>query len=63
MTVTNLNPLGQWFWNEDIWLPPNVTWSDLEGSRGGVHYSKFTDLWYPIPAAFIIIAIRFIFEK
>ena len=22
--------LANWFWNEDIWLPPNVTWTDLE---------------------------------
>ena len=28
--------LANWFWNEDIWLPPNVTWTDLENG-----YVKF----------------------
>ena len=56
----------KWFWNEHIWLPPNVTWSDLEVSmnpKQGVAVAKFTDLWYPIPAAFIVIAVRFAFER
>lgn len=57
--------LTKWFWNEDIWLPPNVTWSDLETSmsREGVTFAKFTDLWYPIPAALVVILIRFLVEK
>jgi len=58
--------LNQWFWNEDIWLPPNVTWSDLETSmnpKEGVRVARFADLWYPVPAAFIVIAIRYVFER
>ena len=53
------------FWNEDIWLPPNVTWSDLTNYRGqrGVNYRVFSDLLYPIPAAFIVIVIRRLFER
>lgn len=56
---------AKWFWNEDIWLPPNVTWTDLEVSmsRGGVAVAKFSDLWLPIPAALIVIAIRYVFER
>ena len=60
--------LANWFWNEDIWLPPNVTWNDLESSMGHgdqefESVAKFTDLWYPIPAAFVVIAVRLFFER
>ena len=57
--------LFKWFWNDDIWLPPNVTWTDLEQSeiREGVAVPKFSHLWYPIPASLIVIAIRYIVER
>jgi sphingoid base N-palmitoyltransferase len=53
------------FWTEQIWLPPNVSWSDLTNYDGKeeVNYRKFSDLWYPIPAAFLIILIRTFFER
>lgn len=66
MGVTVLmQPLSNWFWDEDIWLPPNVTWSDLEMSskHGGVTYSKFSDLWYPVPAALLVILLRVLVER
>jgi hypothetical protein len=54
-----------YFWTEQIWLPPNVTWTDLTNydGQGDVNYRKFSDLWYPIPAAIFIIVIRTIFER
>lgn len=57
--------LFKWFWNDDIWLPPNVTWTDLEQSeiREGVAVPKFSHLWYPIPASLIVIAIRYFVER
>jgi len=57
--------LFKWFWNDDIWLPPNVTWTDLEQSeiREGVAVPKFSHLWYPIPASLIVIAIRYVVER
>ena len=21
--------LSRWFWDDEVWLPPNVTWDDL----------------------------------
>ena len=54
------------FWKEDIWLPPNVTWSDLTNYPGGggeVNYRKFSDLMYPIPAALLLIVIRYTLER
>ena len=61
----NSMTLTKWFWNDDIWLPPNVTWTDLEQSeiREGVAVPKFSHLWYPIPASLIVIAIRYAVER
>lgn len=63
--MASTNFFTTWFWNEDIWLPPNVTWSDLETSMGreGVAIAKFADLWYPIPAAILVIITRYFVEK
>ena len=100
--------ISAWFWNPDIWLPPNVTWESFQetpqdnnlnretltssssililllwvwtlcpkniGWCWGFFYSEnlptqngefaqFTDLWYPIPIAVILMLIRFLVEK
>ena len=54
--------IGSWFWNDDIWLPPNVTWSDLQ-SNEEVTYFNFYDLIYPIPAGVLLIFIRRFVER
>lgn len=53
------------FWNEHVWLPPNVTWAHLTNARGqtGVNYRVVSDLWYPIPAALLVILIRTQLER
>ena len=48
------------FWNEDVWLPSNVTW-DLFSGDG--RFAQFSHLYYPIPAALAVIAIRMIIER
>lgn len=57
--------LSQWFWNERVWLPPNVTWKELDSlaEANENNYSKFNYLWYPIPAAFLLIFIRTLSER
>ena len=62
MAGSAASDLQAWFWNDDYWLPENVTWSDLESSEQAM-YVKSTDLWYPIPAAFILIGLRYILER
>jgi len=58
-----LTDLSAWFWNPSIWLPPNMTWSDVDPSTHTVKYTQFSDLCYPIPAACFIILIRIFFER
>ena len=48
------------FWNEDIWLPPNVTWDSFSGDE---KFAQFSHLYYPIPAAFLVIAVRMVIER
>lgn len=58
-----LKKFSNGFWNEDVWLPPNVTWKDIEpGSRDDVTYADYRHLLWPIPMSFIIIALRFVVE-
>ena len=54
--------LSEWFWNPDVWLPPNITWADIK-SNETVKYAEFEDLYHPIPMAFIFLVIRFFIER
>jgi len=49
------------FWDESIWLPPNITWKDVE-PRDGL-YTNFYDLWYPLPIAAFIVVLRSMVER
>ena len=71
-----MSALTDWFWNERVWLPPNMTWASVRpvpGSKRFVRllismmiqeqlfsprYTKFEELWYPIPAGILLIFIR-----
>ena len=48
------------FWNEDVWLPSNVTWDSFSWDG---RFAQFSHLYYPIPAALALIAIRIIIER
>ena len=63
---------AQWFWDPDIWLPPNVTWESFDTTQvvkqgGDViqpgQFARFGDLWYPIPLAVVVMAVRQVVEK
>ncbi|XP_045597492.1 ceramide synthase 6 [Procambarus clarkii] len=52
--------LSQWFWSEDVWLPPFYTWDDLVHSRHFI-YPNFYDVWtYPLGFALFFIALRYL---
>lgn len=54
-----MEEISEWFWNERVWLPPNVTWQKLETlAEQRENYSNFSYLWYPLPAALVLLVIR-----
>ncbi|KDR21874.1 LAG1 longevity assurance-like protein 6, partial [Zootermopsis nevadensis] len=50
------------FWSPDVWLPPNVTWADLE-PNDKIAYANYRHLVIPLPLAFMLLGIRFILER
>ena len=62
--------ISSWFWNPDIWLPPNVDWDNFTEHKvlnntviEPENYAKFSDLWYPIPMALVVMVIRWVVEN
>uniref|UniRef100_A0A670ZKN1 Uncharacterized protein n=1 Tax=Pseudonaja textilis TaxID=8673 RepID=A0A670ZKN1_PSETE len=47
-----------WFWWENIWMPANCTWADLEDHNGYI-FPKPRQLFATIPYAFVMLVIRF----
>ena len=61
---------AHWFWDPDIWLPPNVTWESFDTSQvvkeaviEPGQFARFGDLWYPIPMAVMMMVFRLMVEK
>lgn len=60
-----------WFWNPDVWLPPNVTWDSFNEQQRVQEnvivepedFAKFNDLWYPLPCALVVIVLRTTVEQ
>ncbi|XP_028650936.1 ceramide synthase 2-like [Erpetoichthys calabaricus] len=50
-----------WFWWDRLWLPYNLTWTDLEDRDGRV-YAKASDLWITLPLALLFLVVRQAFE-
>jgi hypothetical protein len=51
------------FWDDNFWLPPNVTWKDLKARESEVAYASFGDLSYPLVLAWAVVVIRKAIEK
>uniref|UniRef100_A0A8D8Y989 Ceramide synthase 6 n=2 Tax=Cacopsylla melanoneura TaxID=428564 RepID=A0A8D8Y989_9HEMI len=53
------------FWNPYIWLPPNITWADLEQSdpNSKIQYPDHRHLFYPLPMALGMLVLRYFLEK
>ena len=56
--------LSKWFWNEDFWLPPNITWHDIDPNKNTkINYASFDDLYvYPWRLIVLIFFYRYIAE-
>ena len=53
-----------WFWNDDFWLPPNVTWHDITPDRSSkITYASFDHLYvYPWLLVVCIFIHRYLME-
>ncbi|KAG7456734.1 hypothetical protein MATL_G00239100 [Megalops atlanticus] len=61
----NTNRMGlldQWLWRQEHWLPPGITWEDMEGQEGA-QYPRPRDLFVTLPLALGFIALRYVFER
>ncbi|XP_060701994.1 ceramide synthase 4a isoform X1 [Hemiscyllium ocellatum] len=54
--------LDKWLWHHEYWLPPGITWKDMEDSDHD-RYPRPRDLFISIPYAFVFIAVRYLFER
>ena len=52
--------LSQWFWDHEFWLPPNVTWEDVntKSSTRGITYAEFSHLAYPLAIGLMLCVVR-----
>lgn len=57
-----LDTISEWLWWERLWLPVNVSWSDLEDNEGRV-YAKASQLYAALPCALCMLLIRYLFER
>ena len=58
------------FWNDDVWLPPGVTWSSMKQPQTvnnttiyPEQFAQFGDLWYPLPLALVMLLARWLVER
>jgi ceramide synthetase len=69
--ATVARDVAAWFWNSDVWLPPNVTWDSFNEEQivkekiviEPKDFARFNDLWYPLPCALFVIVLRWMVEK
>ncbi|XP_077298844.1 ceramide synthase schlank isoform X2 [Arctopsyche grandis] len=55
--------VGSYFWSESVWLPPNVTWQDIEPAADKpVRYTDYTHLLFPVPLALFVLLLRYLLE-
>ncbi|XP_072457069.1 ceramide synthase 4-like isoform X1 [Notamacropus eugenii] len=54
--------LYDWFWNEKYWFPQEYSWADFEDSDEVV-YPHPKDLLAVVPLTFVIIIVRYTFER
>ncbi|XP_030644280.1 ceramide synthase 2a [Chanos chanos] len=57
-----LSGLSEWFWQERLWFPEGLGWSDLQDKDGRV-YAKAADLWVTLPVALGFLIGRQVFER
>lgn len=54
--------IGEWLWWDRLWLPGNLTWTDLKDEEGLV-YAKVSHLYVIVPYALVFLLVRYLFER
>jgi len=62
LVSNSLSRISQTFWSADVWLPPNVTWDDIQPTET-IAYPNFAHVWYPILFSFGLTLIRLLLER
>ncbi|XP_064184738.1 ceramide synthase 2-like isoform X2 [Anguilla rostrata] len=57
-----MGALDQWLWRHEYWLPPGITWEDMQ-SQEGSWYPRPRDLLVALPLAVGFISFRYVFER
>eukprot|EP00095_Tigriopus_kingsejongensis_P001622 snap_masked-scaffold289_size220122-processed-gene-1.19 protein:Tk01622 transcript:snap_masked-scaffold289_size220122-processed-gene-1.19-mRNA-1 annotation:"ceramide synthase 6-like" len=57
-----LQEASDWFWHDDFWLPPNVTWS-VFNSPEGARFAHYRDLLTPVWASFLVLVVRHVVQN
>lgn len=59
-STCSMELINEWLWRQEYWLPPGITWTDLEQMEG----SPFPrDLLISLPLALCFIGLRKVFER
>ncbi|XP_062315069.1 ceramide synthase 5-like [Osmerus eperlanus] len=58
-----MTSMSAWIWSESFWLPPNVTWADLEHPPPGEEFPRAGHILTALPLAIGVLAVRVIFER
>ncbi|KAL4613273.1 ceramide synthase 2-like [Arapaima gigas] len=59
---TMFQTMYDWFWWDRLWLPVNLTWSDLEDKDGRV-YARVSHLYVTVPYSIVFLIVRYLFER
>ena len=57
-----LSAFSQWFWNEDVWLPPGTTWAHIRDTSK-VNYAQIEQLYGSILVAVVLFFVRMALER
>ncbi|OXU26390.1 hypothetical protein TSAR_013424 [Trichomalopsis sarcophagae] len=50
------------FWSPQIWLPPNISWADIEPTPEN-RFADYRHLLYPLPMALVLLVMRYALER
>ena len=57
-----LAQVSEFLWWERLWLPKNLSWTDLQ-DRDGLVYARPSHLYAVLPCAFALLLVRYLFER